>query len=54
MKDFWVDFSGAMLIRNCKDKEEAKEKFFETLNDHNKNYKNEFQFCEIECVEERY
>ena len=23
MKDFWVDFSAAMLIRDCENKEEA-------------------------------
>lgn len=53
MKDFWVDFSGSMLIRDCENEEEAKEKFFETLNNHNKNYENEFQFCEVDGIEER-
>ena len=53
MKDFWVDFSGSMLIRNCENEEEAKEIFFKTLNNHNKNYENEFQFCEIDGIEER-
>ena len=53
MKDFWVDFSGSMLIRDCENEEEAKERFFETLNIHNKNNYNEFHFCKIDCVEER-
>lgn len=54
MQDFWVDFSGSMLIRGCENEDEAKEKFFETLNNHNKNNENEFHFCEIDTVEERY
>lgn len=53
MKDFWVDFSAAMLIRNCENKEEAKKIFFETLNNYNKNYENEIQFYDIDGVEER-
>jgi len=54
MKDFWVDFSGAMLIRNCENEEEAKEIFFETINNHNRNYQNKLQFCEIDSVEDGF
>ena len=53
MKDFWVDFSGSMLICNCENKEEAKEIFFKILNNYNKNYENEIQFYGIDGVEER-
>jgi hypothetical protein len=54
MKDFWVNFSGTMLIRNCENEEEAKERFFETLKNHNKNCDNEFQFCGIDDIKERF
>lgn len=53
MKDFWVDFSGSMLICDCENKEEAKKMFFKTLNNHNKNCENEIQFYDIDGIEER-
>lgn len=54
MKDFWVDFSGSMLIRDCENEEEAKRIFWETLNSYNKNNENDIQFCGIDMIEERF
>lgn len=53
MKDFWVDFSGSMLICNCENKEEAKEIFFKDINNYNKNSENEIKFYVIDDVVEQ-
>ena len=53
-KKFWVDFSGSMLIFG-NDKmtiEDVKAEFFRILNSYNYYFEPQFDFVEIEKVEE--
>ena len=55
-KKFWIDFSGSLHIIIPEgyetDKESVKKFFFEILNNYNATHDYQFQFVEIEGIEE--
>ena len=52
-KDFWIDFSGTLLVRDVENKEEAINAFWQTISDHNSTFENEFHYCEVQGVEKK-